>query len=196
MMKIRLFFLCLPVLLSLSACSGSPLAGGRPDLTFANLKPFDLPVARIEVRDDYRPPMQAPNVEHSFPTPPYVSAGNLLKKQLVAAGGSDVLRVTIKDASVVREELSVTGGFQGVFKREPAEQLKAQVVVGFELASAQAPDIVTGTAEVKAQRNKTLMEHTSPDARDNAYFMLTEDLMQDLNKGLAEVVQKSFGKKG
>jgi len=195
-MKMYSIFLCLPIVLLLSACAGSPSATVQPEMTFADLRPFELKVAKIEVRDDYKPPMKAPNVEHSFPVPPYISAENLLKKQLVAAGGGDVLRVMIKDASVVREELPVTEGFWGAFKREPAEKLKAQVIVGFELANEQAPDIVTGTAEVAVRRSKTLLEDASAADRDSAYFALTEELMHDLNKGLAEVIEKSFGKKG
>ncbi|MCE9508195.1 MAG: hypothetical protein K8R48_07805 [Alphaproteobacteria bacterium] len=195
-MKMRSVFLCLPVVFLLSGCAGSPSATSQPEMTFADLQPFELKVAKIEVRDDYKPPMKAPNVEHSFPVPPYISAENLLKKQLVAAGGGNVLRVIIKEASVVREELPVTGGFWGAFKHEPAERLKAQLIVGFELAGQQAPDIVTGTAEVTAKRSKTLMEDASAADRDSAYFALTEELMHDLNKGLVEVVAKSFGKRG
>jgi hypothetical protein len=196
MMKIRSVFLCLPLIFLLSGCAGSPSAGNQPDMTFANLQPLEVKVGKIDVRDDYKPPMKEPNVEHSFPVPPYISAENLLKKQLVAAGGGNVLRAIIKKASVVREELPVTEGFWGAFRREPAERLNAEVIVHFELAAEQAPDIVTGTAEVTAKRSKTLLESTSAADRDNAYFALTEDLMRDLNRGLAEVVEKSFGKKG
>jgi hypothetical protein len=195
-MKMRAVFLCLPAVILLSGCAESLSTSHLPEMTFANFTPVELNVEKIEVRDDYKPPLKDPNVEHTFQTPTYVAAENLLKKQLVAAGRDDVLRAVITDASVVREALPMTRGFWGVFTHEPAERLKAKVVVRFELANQQAPDIVIGRVELTARRTKTLMEGTSVADRDSAYFKLTEDMMNDLDNGLMTVVKNAFGKRG
>jgi hypothetical protein len=165
-----------------------------PEMTFANLTPVMLDVAKIEVRDDYRPPLKEPNVEHTFQTPPYVAAETLLKKQLIATGQDNVLHVTITEASVVREMLPVTKGFWGWFTREPSERLKGRIIVRFDLSGPQAPDIVTGNVVLTAKRTKTLLEGTSVADRDIANFKLTEDMMTDLNNGLMSVVRNTFGK--
>jgi len=145
-MKKSIVFIYLSAALLLSGCTGAPPASTPPDLTFANLAPITLDVAAIEVRDDYKPPLHAPNIEHTFPTPPYVAAGNLLKKQLVAGGSENVLRVIIEDASVVREELPVTRGFMDALLQEPSEELKGKVLLRFELIDPKAPDAVLGHA--------------------------------------------------
>ncbi len=88
-------------------------------MTFVNFKPVEINAAKIEVIDSYKPPLQDPNVDHTFLTPPYVAAVILLKKQLVATGSDNELRVIIDDASVIREELPVTKGFMGLFAGNP-----------------------------------------------------------------------------
>jgi hypothetical protein len=179
----------------LSGCEEGPPSSQPPDLTFANLQPIQINAAKVEVVDSYKPPMQDPNVEHTFKTPPYVAAEKLLQKQLAPAGTENTLRAIIVDASVVREELPVTKGIAGIFEQEPAERLKGKVMVRFELVSPSAPDIVLGHAEVLARRDKSLMEGISPADRDRAYFALTDDLMDDLNDGLRSIVVNTFGKK-
>jgi len=193
-MRMSAFFLGLSAVILLSGCVKSPPASRPPDMTFANMKPLEMNVAKIEVQNNYRPPLQDPNVEHTFRTPPYVAAENLVKKQLIAAGTENLLRVNIDDASVIREELPLTQGFMGNFMHEPAERLRAKVLLRFELFDLKAPDIVIGHAEVIAKREKTLMEGTSLADRDRAYFNLTEDMMDDLNDGLRSVVKNTFGK--
>ena len=192
-MKIKSFLSGLVFALLLAGCVEGPPSGNAPDLTFANFTPVNLNVASIEVRNDYKPPMREPNVEHLFKTPPYTSAENLVRKQIVAAGTEHILRVVIEEASVVREELPVTKGFWGKLTEEPSERLKAKVSLRFELVDVAAPDIILGHAEVLAKRNKMLMEGISLADRDRAYFSLTEDLMDDLNDGLMTVVKNTFG---
>ncbi len=194
-MRITAVFLCLSVVAMLSGCVEGPTTTHPPDMTFANFRPLALDVSRIEVKNNYKPPLQDPNVEHKFPVPPYAATEDLLKKQLLAAGHENVLHIFIDDASVVREELPVTSGFWGVVTREPSERLNAKVLLRFEMVSPRAPDIILGHAEVIAKRSKTLLEQTSPAERDQAYFLLTEDLMDDLNDGLRSVVKNTFGKK-
>ncbi len=188
-------FIALAGVLFLAACVEGPPASAPPEMTFANLQPLQINAAKIEVVDNYKPPLQDPNIEHTFQTPPYVAAVKLLKKQLVAAGNENVLRAVIEDASVIRQELPITKGLAGAFMQEPAERLKAKLLVRFELVSANAPDIVIGHAEVIARREKTLNEGISPADRDRAYFGLTEDLMDDVNDGLRSIVKNTFGKK-
>lgn len=190
----RKYIALLGVLL-LAACVEGPPVSTPPDMTFDNLKPVEINAAKIDVIDSYKPPLQDPNVEHTFRTPPYVAAEKLLKKQLVATGTENTLRVIIDDASVIRVELPTTKGFMGLFVQEPAERLKAKMLVRFELVDPKAPDIIIGHAEVVARREKSLMEDISPAERDQAYFTLTEDMMDDLNDGLRTIVKNTFGKK-
>ncbi len=190
-----LIFLCLPVGGLLSACAEMAPSIRSPHMSFENLQKVEVDVARIEVRNDYQPPMQNPNVEHLFSTPPYIAAESLAKRQIIAVGNDNVLRVIIADASVVREDLPVEEGFWGMMAHEPAEKLQARLLLRFELVNEMAPDIILGSAEVVSNRTKTLMEGTSLAARERATFSLTEDLMKDLNDAMLTVVRDTFGRK-
>jgi hypothetical protein len=181
--------------LLLAACAEGPPVSTTPDLTFANLQPIEVNAASIEVVDDYRPPLLAPNVEHTFRLPPYTAAERLLRHQLVAAGSANTLRAIVEDASVISQEIPQDKGFMSYFTQQATERLKANVLIRFELVDPKAPDIILGHAEVVARREKTLNEGMSPADRDLAAFTLTNDLMDDVNDGLKSIVKGTFGKK-
>lgn len=189
-----IFFTALFLILLQACTQGSPDAS-VPDLTFAQMQPISLDVAKIEFVDAYRPPMMSPNVEHLFLTTPMKVTRDLVARQLVAAGTRNVLRVMLDDASVVSEELPMTRGLWGAFAQEPAERYKAKVSLRFELVDSAAPDVILGHAEVIAKQNKTLFEGISIAERDRAYLGLMEDLMDNVSDGFATVVRSTFGMK-
>lgn len=188
------FLACLAALL-LAACVEGPPVSTPPDLTFANLQPIQVNAAGVDVVDNYKPPLRDPNIEHTFRLPTYVALERLLRHQLVAAGSENTLRAIIEDASVTRTELPQDKGFMSYFEQQPVARLQAKVLVRFELVDPKAPDIVIGHAEVVARREKVLTEGMSPAERDQAYFNLTEDLMDEVNDGLKSIVAGTFGKK-
>jgi len=179
----------------LSACADGPPSSTPPDMTFANLQPIEVNASSVDVIDNYKPPLQDPNIEHTFQMPPYVAAERLLRHQLAVVGTENTLRAIIEDASVTREELPQDKGLASYFEQQPAARLKAKMLVRFELVDPHAPDIIIGRAEVIARREKTLTEGLSPAERDQAYFSLTNDLMDDVNDGLRSTVKNTFGKK-
>lgn len=174
--------------------SAPPESAQQPALTFAHMSPVLLNVAKVEIFDAYKPPMQNPNAEHLMPTPPASAARILAAEKLLADGDSRILRVLIEDASVIRENLPLTEGFWGVLSQEPAERYKARVALRFELVNEEAPDITVGHASVIGTRTKTLVEGVSPAERDRAMTELTEGLMSDLYDGFDTVVRGTFGK--
>jgi hypothetical protein len=188
-------YIALFTVILLAACTDAPPASVPPDLNFANLQPIQVNAASVDVVDNYKPPLQDPNIEHTFRLPTYVAAERLLRHQLVAAGTEHTLRAIIEDASVIRSELPQDKGFMSYFTSQQTERLQAKVLVRFELVDPKAPDIVLGHAEVVARREKTLTEGMSPAERDQAYFNLTEDTMDEVNDGLKSIVQGTFGKK-
>lgn len=181
-------------LAALSGCVSAPPETAVPELTFEQMQPIALNVAKIEVFDEYAPPMKDPNIEHLMPTPPAVAAKNLAEKKLLAEGADRLLRVVIEKAAVTKESLPVTQGFWGAFSLEPAERYKANLSLRFELVKEEAPDIIIGHASVTGNRTKTLAEGASPADRDRAMTELTEGLMADLYDGFNTVVRGTFGK--
>lgn len=179
----------------MTACTLSPPAPDVPELTFAQVQPVGVNAARIEVIDEYQSPMGKPNVEHLFKTTPAQAVHMLVQKQLVAQGPQNTLRVIIEDASVKQKDLPVTTGVLGAFSKEPAQQYDARMAVRFELVDPTAPDIVMARARVNAARSRTVENNISPATRDLAFFGLTEDLMNDLQVGIAGTVKDTLGRR-
>jgi len=181
--------------LLLASCAETPLKKTMTDMSFDKVQPVALDVGKIEVSDQYKPPMQKPNVEHLFKPTPVDAVTKLLNKALVAEGAGKTLRVIIDDASVVDEPLPMTDGFWGNFTQEPSDRYKAKVSLRFQLVDDAAPDIILGHAEVIASRNRTLLKGTTLADRDKAAYDLTAELMSDVDDGLQTIVENTFGKK-
>lgn len=177
----------------LSACMDAPPQKEAPRMTFDQYKPIMLNVAKIEIIDKFHTDGDGKHVELLMKQPPETAVQELLKKQLVAAGPSGLLRIIIDDASVTGEKLQVTEGMTGMFTNEPSERYRARIALRFESASDDAPDITKAHAEVSADRTKTVMKDASPAERDTAFYRLDEELMDDVSHGLQTVVKGTFG---
>lgn len=177
----------------LSACMTAPLDNGQPDMSFAQMQPIGLNVAKIEVFDEYRQPATGNYIEQEFNLPPAAAARRLIESKLVANGTRQVLRVFIDDASVLREDLKVREDLMGNFTRETSEKYRGRVALRFELVNEEAPDIIVGHANVISDRTSSLMENTSLAERDRVYMALTEGLMNDLYAGFQTTVRNTFG---
>jgi hypothetical protein len=186
--------IALGTVLFLASCTGGALQD-TPELNFSNVTPIPLNAARIEVRDDYAPPMHAPNVEHTFRPPPALPLRDLLNHALTAAGGQKTLRVIIEDASVIDRKLTRDKGIMDTLNPQPSDRYDGRISLRFELFDPAAPDIVTGHANVVAKRSTTIMSNFTLADRDRAAFTLTEGLMHDVQDSLNTTVRNTFGQK-
>lgn len=180
--------------MSVTGCTTAPpataqIASVSPD----KMQPIYLNVAKVEMSDIYKSPMQSPNVEHLFTTMPAAAVQDLVSQKLLAQGDQNILRVIVEDASVVKEDLPVSKDFWGTFKIEPSERYRGQISLRFEMVREQAPDLVIGHATVIAKRTKTVLENASPTDRDRAFVELTEEMMNDVYDGFNTVVKNTFG---
>lgn len=181
----------------LSGCTNAPpMTLNQPDLTFAQMQPIAVNVAKIEVFAEYKAPMAGPNIEHEFQTPPLESIRQLLQTKLTPAGDRQILRAFIDDASVRMDRLKIRDDFMGTFYREPAERYIGRIAVRFELVNEDAPDIILARANISSDRNNSTLENASLADRDQAYMMLTESMMNDIYEGLRTTVKQSFGAPG
>ena len=183
--------------LALSACTTTaqaPAPQSLPALTFEQMQPVALNVAKIEVSDEFNTPVTEGHVEQLFPLSPASAAKNLAEKKLTAEGSGNILRVIIEDGSVKETKLPVGQDFWSNFSREPSERYDARVSLRFELVNEQAPDVVIGHASVVAERAKTVLEGTSPADRDRAWTEMTNEMMSDLYNGFDGVVRNTFAK--
>jgi hypothetical protein len=191
-MNIRRFIVSLFAVALLSACAGGPPSDDTASLTFANLKPLTLNVSSVDVINKYNPPMKAPYIEHTFAEPPYKAAEALIRKQLVAGGGMNAVRVLINDASVVQEDADDSCGLVDGFKKMPVIRYRGEVAVRLEIYSPESPDVTLGYGNVVAKRSKSVVHNASIAEKEKAYFDLTEALMVDLDQGLKKVIREKL----
>ncbi|MCC7049288.1 MAG: hypothetical protein IT562_21430 [Alphaproteobacteria bacterium] len=152
-----------------------------PEITFISQPKLTLDVQRVEVARDYVPPGTKPNVEHLFPVTPSDAVARWAGDRLAAAGRGRLLRVVVKDASVVEVPLEKTGGIKGWFTTDQSERYDATLEVVVEVRSDVGREAFA-TARVK--RSQTIEEGASPDKRREVWYAMTEKLMADLDKEL------------
>jgi hypothetical protein len=195
MMKKRLLPLAAAALL-LASCQDAPPTTQVPLLGFDQYKPILINAAKIDIVDRYSVPAATGNLQHvelMFKQPPEQAVQLLLKHQLVAGGPSRTLKVYIDDASVTGEKLETTQGLAGMFDNEPAERYHGTIALHFEMVNNDAPDIVVARAAVSADRVKTVMKDASPAQRDQVFYALDDEMLQEINHGLETTVKPAFG---
>jgi hypothetical protein len=172
----------------LTACETAPPKPRLFDLTFANLPIFVLDVARLEVVSDYAAPIKAPNVEHLFPTPPETGLRRWAADRLKAGGKKGSARFVIVNAAVTEAALPVAEGLKGAFKKEQSERYEAVVEASLEILDARG--FRRGFASARVSRSRTVREDASLNAREAAWFALTEVLLNDFDTELEKNIRQ------
>ena len=171
----------------LASCAG---AGPTtlPELTFAHLEPIRFDAATVRIVDSYRPPLAAPNVEHTFPLIPAEAARRWAARRITAAGASGSLVVTILDASVVAVELPVRAGIGGMFFDEQKVRYDAALEVTIEYEDG--PPLIEQAARTRVTRSRTVPESISPNERGEVFYELVEGLVNDLDDQLVAAIRQ------
>ena len=170
------------LVVALAACSSAPPKPGFPQITFTHLPPIRLDVAQVQVVEQYTPPQQAPNVEHTMPVSPAAVMHRWAADRLRPVGPSGVATLAIKDASVVAQPLEKVGGVRGMLTEQQEVRYVGNLVV--ELQVSTAGGLGTGFASAAATRTVTAPENITLNQRDKILFELTEALARDLNATL------------
>ncbi len=168
---------------ALPSCETAPPSRPLLELSYAHLPPIRLNVAEIEVDNRYRPPLEAPNVEHRFAPTPARAAEIWARDRLRAGGASGRARFVISRASVVETKLALKTGIVGAFTREQAERYDALLQTTLEILSPGGRRL--GIVTSSAQRSRTVAEGISIGARERVWFEMTEGMMVDLDAELS-----------
>jgi hypothetical protein len=163
--------------LALSGCE-TPTPAAIPALTFAHLEQIRFNAAVVEIVDEYRPMLTAPNVDHIFPTSPAQAARDWAAARIGAAGVTGSVRVIIKNASVVQVDLPVRTGVEGLFFNEQDVRYEAILEISIEYRRGL---FVTSSVRTEVMRSRTASESISVEERNQLFFKLTEDLLADLD---------------
>jgi hypothetical protein len=173
---------------ALGACETTVTRAVIPELSFKHLPVLSFAVARIEIIETYRSPLRPPNVEHLFPTPIAAALKRWSDDRLEAAGGANILRLTIEDASAIVEELETNKDIEALFTTEQAERVDARLQVKIEIIG---PDgAVLAYTNTEASRSRTTPENVSLNERDQIYHDLTVVLMNDFNTSQEQGIRR------
>ncbi len=180
------------IIFALAACETQVSRPVFPALTYDHLLPIKFDVARVEIVEDFKAPLKAPNVDHLFPTPPLTAVMRWIDDRVRAAGTSGRVRVTVRDASATLVPLETKGGIEGLLNVEPTERLEAIVEVVIEIFDDR--EARSGHITAQAKRSRTLLEDITLNERDQAYFEITKALMDDLNLAIEQNIRNHLQK--
>jgi len=163
--------------LVLGGCE-TPTPAAIPALTFAHLEQIRFNAAIVEIIDEYRPTLAAPNVDYIFPISPAQAARDWVAARIGAAGQTGSVRVIIKNASVIQVDLPVRTGVEGLFFNEQDVRYEAVLDISIEYRRGL---FMTSSVRTEVMRSRTASESISVAERNQLFFKLTEDLLADLD---------------
>ncbi|MBI4182579.1 MAG: hypothetical protein HY521_01120 [Proteobacteria bacterium] len=170
--------------LALAACQAVPEEPARNTISFAHLPRIRLNVAAVEVVPQYRSPMQAPYVEHEFPTPPETAVVRWVRDRLEAGGFAGKAVVYIREASVIRAQQTDVPFLLGT------ERLRARVSMMLEVRDRDG--VPQHEIKVEAERARNVKPNLGGPDRDRVYVTLVRDLMNDLDVALEQQIRTSW----
>jgi len=183
-----LFALC-----GLSACDTPPSREPFPKLTYGHLPPFRLAVARVDVVDEYRPPLAPPNVEQNFPVSPAATAEQWGHDRLQALGGTGRAVYTVLRADAVQVHLAGDqgSGLFGDFTIPQSERYDLNIALRLQIIDPAGQ--VTATVRANATRSRTVAADATLNDRERVWFDMNEQAMNDLNASLEKSIPLYMG---
>lgn len=173
-----------------AGCATEPPPDRFAELRYTHLPRIDLAVANVEVMESYRAPARAPNVEHQFPTPPGTAAARWARDRLHAAGGANLVRVSILDASVIEVPLKRSQGLRGLVTTDQSERYDGTLHIRVEMLAPDGRRLAM--VESRATRSRSVAENITLAERERVWFRLTEDMMNDINTSLESQIRQHF----
>ena len=178
--------------LLLASCSDDKPSGPLvpASMSFTRYQPIYLDVANIDIVEEYKSPMQEPNVEHLLPYSPAEAMRQWVKDRIRSVGLSNTLQVIIKDASVVGVELPVKDSLTGYFSPGPDRRYDARLEVELRIYSSGA--MSEANVVVVATQSNTISKAASVAERKAAFMGMLTQLMEPTNAELEKQIFKYF----
>lgn len=190
MHRLRRCTALLGLTLTAVGCQSAPKAPEYPPIRFTDGAPIRLDVARIDVVQQYRPPLAAPNVEHAFPVRPAAAVAQWARDRLRAAGGQGRAEVVVLDASAIEVALKKTTGLRGALTTDQSERYDASISVEVRISDGGGRQ--RATASAKARRSRTVPEDITLNGREKLWYAMTVKLMATIDEALRRRIKQSL----
>ena len=182
----------LSLLLLTFACE-TPVAMQKfPKITFVHLQPFNVNVTSIEIVNQFSSLMKAPHIELKLPTSPATALIQWVKDRLKATGKFGKLRVFIEDASATETQLDLDRSLKGQFTKQQSHLYKFSIRATALLTDASG--VRLGSATATATRSTTIREDISLNERQQAWFELVDQLINDFNRQMEVSLNQHLGR--
>ena len=184
-------FLPLLLLCLLPACIDAPTPPKKYLPNYTRYQKIYFTVGKIEVLEEYRSPMRAPNVEHTMPYSPADAVHLWARDRLRASGGEKTLQVIIRDGSVIEKDLRPAGGLSGLLSTEPDHRYDARLELELRVYGDGA--LSEANASVIATQMLTLHESESAAKREQKFRAMLDALMASTNAELEKNIYQYLG---
>ncbi|EME67967.1 hypothetical protein H261_20894 [Paramagnetospirillum caucaseum] len=179
--------------LTASACQNTkPPMQKLPEISFANLRPFQLDVGQLEIVSEFVSPGRSPHVEHLMPVSPEGAIQRWAQDRLKPMGKTGSARVVIKDARVVEVTLATDKGLSGAFKKEQEVRYDAALNVAVQILDPRG--MVVGETMAQATRSRTVAEGITLNERDRVLYDISETLAKDIDQQMVQLIQNYLGR--
>lgn len=163
--------------LALTACQEAPVRQSiMPAMSFSGKAPIRVNVAQVNVVEQYRSPMQAPNVEHQFTLTPAIAIKQWAGQRLVASGRQGSFELTIEDASVRESILPKKGGVTGFFTDQQDARYDARMRAVLRLYDGMNT-ISVSEGDVTITRMRTINEKATLAEREQMFNDMVAEMM-------------------
>jgi hypothetical protein len=178
-----------PVLFAfaMAACTTPIEQRPQPHFAYKAYPPVLLNVANIRVEEAYVSPGQPPHAEQLMPLPLPQAVADWAHHRFQATGSAGTAVITIKDASVVTQDLPRTKGVKGWITVDQAERFDAKIAIDMHVENMTSGENGSGT--VNLTRGQSIGEDASIEDRDHIWTTMEESMLTDLDAGTQKMLR-------
>jgi hypothetical protein len=168
----------------LASCQDNTPHIERQPISFKQYLPIHMAVSKIDVIEEYKPPMVPPNVEHRIPYSPAEAMDIWVKQRLRAVGLENRMEVIIKNGAVTATELPKQSGVGGFFTGEPDRKYEAYLEIEMRIYDESGSAMSAANVNAKASRTIIINESATVQEREEAFRKMITELMTLINAQL------------
>lgn len=177
------------LLAALTGCAMQNPSNHFADITFEQLPKIRLDVSDVLVENDYDSSDKPPHVERRFPVAPADAAMQWARDRLQATGDHLTFRYIVREASATETNLPKTTGLTGMLTTDQSQRYEVHIRIEMQLLDGNE---ALGLANAEARHSVTVPEDITLNDREKAWYKLTKDTMDDLNKQLETTIHGAF----
>ena len=191
----KIGFAMILVVFGLAACKPAEQNVQFPPITFSNENPIKILASRIDVVQEYRPPMAKPNIEYLLPTSPATLAQNWASERLMVVSDRDasqgrVAKFVVRRASAIEVQLPKTEGVKSLFTIDQDKRYDIELSIEFILYDGNGGVLASALNNFK--RSFTTAENITESERRTLWFEKIRDLATEMNPALDANIRSKF----